>query len=233
MNSFKNFERLRYRISNDMERLLGDKESKSDDIKKELSNTIFATVFSAFITEIAFSDNVTEFGIKNIVLNITIFVIVYVVSYWGYNKSVEKISQYILQRRIHETAPTMRDSIEIQKDFDNIACDSIIVAKEFQEEFIASENNLKKFYYFEVLHYIETASEKTQKLVENRNCIRSADNEFGVDIFRIRNAVKLMEESVEFLKENFENVCKNDKEEELIDFRLKQVCRLIEEISII
>lgn len=216
-----------------MERLLGDKESKSDDIKKELSNTIFATVFSAFITEIAFSDNVTEFGIKNIVLNITIFVIVYVVSYWGYNKSVEKISQYILQRRIHETAPTMRDSIEIQKDFDNIACDSIIVAKEFQEEFIASENNLKKFYYFEVLHYIETASEKTQKLVENRNCIRSADNEFGVDIFRIRNAVKLMEESVEFLKENFENVCKNDKEEELIDFRLKQVCRLIEEISII
>lgn len=216
-----------------MERLLGDKESKSDDIKKELSNTIFATVFSAFITEIAFSDNVTEFSIKNVAFNIIIFVVVYVVSYWGYNKTIEKISRYALQRRIHETNPTMRDSIEIQKDFDNIACDSIIVAKEFQEEFIVSKDNLKKFYYFEVLHYIEAASEKTKRLVENKSCIRSADNEFGVDIFRIKNAVKLMEESIEFLNDNFENVCKNDKDEKLIDFRLKQVCKSIEEIRVI
>lgn len=214
-----------------MERLLGDKESRADDIKKELSNTIFATVFSAFITKMAFSDNVTEFSIKNVVFNIIMFVAVYVASYLGYNKIIEKITRYALQRKIHETNPTMRDSIEIQKDFDNIACDSIIVAKEFQEEFIASKDNLKKFYYFEVLHYIEVASEKTKKLVENKSCIRSADNEFGVDIFRIKNAVELMEESMAFLNDNFENVCKNDKDKKLIEFRLKQVCKLIEKIK--
>ena len=55
IDSFKNFERLRYRMSTDIKNIITESNNKSNDVKAEISNTVFATIFSALVTEGAFN----------------------------------------------------------------------------------------------------------------------------------------------------------------------------------
>ena len=81
IDSFKNFERLRYRLSNDMRELASDSKENSDSLKGQISNTVFATIFSAFITEVALKDNGNGYDFCMIMKMITVFVIIYITSY--------------------------------------------------------------------------------------------------------------------------------------------------------
>ena len=84
-DSFKNFERLRYRLSNDMREIALNTKGNSDDIRGQISNTIFATIFSAFISEVAFNDIGNKCNIRMIVLQILAFCLVYIASYITYD----------------------------------------------------------------------------------------------------------------------------------------------------
>ena len=171
INSFKNFERLRYRLSNDMREIALDTKGNADDIKGQISNTIFATIFSAFITEIAFKDNETGYNLGIVFLLILIFCSIYIVSYIAYNFLYNIFVTAWNKRKVNKidnSADTMK---QIQKDFDNIACDSILIAKDYIDAFSALSNDdsnksLKTFYFYEIMHYIDTACEKTKELVQ-------------------------------------------------------------------
>lgn len=125
-DSFKNFERLRYRLSNDMREIALNTKGNSDDIRGQISNTIFATIFSAFISEIAFND-IGNKCIRTIVLQILVFCLVYIASYIIYDFLYKKISTTLKKRRVNSLDISAPKLIQIQKDFDNIACDSILV----------------------------------------------------------------------------------------------------------
>ena len=244
INSFKNFERLRYRISNDIKELVTDSKSNSDNMKEELSNTIFATVFSAFVTEVAFNTVSDPIDWCSIIKMIAIFILLYIVSYGLYSFIHPRIIAFLKERKLNVVDKSMDAMIKIQKDFDNIACDSILVARNFKLEYqrlkdsensledIESNKNLKVFCYFEIMHYLMTACEKTKTLVKNKEkCIKTLDESEGVDTFRIINILNIMQELDDFLDNNLEIIQDYNDQEEAIKYQHQQIKSLIQSIN--
>lgn len=226
INSYKNFERLRYRIFNDMKDIYLKNKERSDDIKVQISNTIFATIFSAFITEVAFRNIDLNKNLISTLLLIFIFVFLYIISYISYNKIFNKIILFNNKTKLGTIDTSVEKMIQIQKDFDNIACDSILLCKNYKVEFenlISDEDNrnLKIMYYYEIMHYLDTACEKTFDLVKNKNdCIRTLDKALGVDIFRVINLINIVKELETFLDINLNYVLINNNQNEAINFQL-------------
>lgn len=244
INSFKNFERLRYRISNDIKELVTDSKSNSDNMKEELSNTIFATVFSAFVTEIAFNTGSDPIDWCSIIKMIAIFILLYIVSYGLYSFFQLRIIAFLKERKLNVVDKSMDAMIKIQKDFDNIACDSILVARNFKLEYqrlkdsensledIESNKNLKVFCYFEIMHYLMTACEKTKALVKNKEkCIKTLDESEGVDTFRVINILDIMQELDDFLDNNLEIIQDYNDQGEAIKYQHQQIKSLIQSIN--
>ena len=229
IDSFKNFERLRYRLSNDMRELASDNKENSDSLKGQMSNTVFATIFSAFITEVALKDNGNGYDFCMIMKMITVFVIIYITSYILYGFLYNKIMKIWKARKIYSINSGMDKMIQIQKDFDNIACDSILVARGYRNAYdelenIPSNKTLKIFYYYEIMHYLDVSCEKTEDLIKHKeNCIRTMDEAIGVDIFRVVNIKSMMEELDGFLEGEFNNLCVDEHQKVAIQYQREQL----------
>jgi len=237
IDSFKNFERLRYRLSNDMREIALDTKGNADEIKGQISNTIFATIFSAFITEIAFKDNETGYNLGMIALQILIFCIIYIVSYIAYNFLYNVVVTAWNKRKVNKIDNGAETMKQIQKDFDNIACDSILVAKSYLDAFSALSNDasnksLKTFYFYEIMHYLDTACEKTKELVQYKSeCIRTTQTASGVDIFRVSNLLNIIKEIDTFLDNQFNTICNGNPQLSAIQHQHKQIKKKIEFIE--
>lgn len=241
IESFKNIERLRYRLSSDMEKMLSENKVKTEDMKEQISNTIFAAIFSAFITEVALGGNEENYAIgidiAIIMLKILIFIIIYILSYKAYNFLRIKGNKWSELRKLNSVDTGKESMTQIQKDFDNIACDSILVAREYKNLFEdltnnAENKNLRTFYYYEVLHYLSTACKKTVDLVENKEkCVRTSQKAKGVDEYRIINIKDIMEEIRDFLQSEFANICGGTIFEEDIKYQFEQITKEIEYVK--
>lgn len=243
INSFKNFERLRYRISNDIKNLVADNKSSNDCMREEISNTIFATVFSAFVTEVAFNSNTDTVKWCTIFEMILIFILVYIGAYWLYNKVHNKLVFFWEKRKIQTIDKSMATMIQVQKDFDNIACDSILMARDFKLAFenlkgleassnVEEDKNLKAFYLFEIMHYLGTSCEKTKVLVSNKEkCIRTLNESEGVDVFRVKNIINIMEELDDFLDDNLSTLDDYIDQKTEIDYQHRLIKGLINNIT--
>lgn len=132
---------------------------------------------------------------------------------------------------------SMSKKIQIQKDFDNIACDSILMARGYRNAFKELEESpenktLKVFYYYEIMHYLDVACVKTKHLVENKeSCIRTIDKAIGVDIFRVVNIEKMMQELDVFLVEEFPNICDDENQIKAVQYQQKAIKKKIEYIK--
>lgn len=243
INSFKNFERIRYRISNDINKLGIQNKDSNDSMEKELSSTVFASVFSAFLTEVALNDKMETINWCDILSCLLIFVIIYIVAFWVYKLITRKIKFFLGKRKHHKIDNSMENMIQIQKDFDNIACDSILVARDYRSAFenlkkleeegtAEKDNNLKAFYLFEVMHYMETACKKTKALVKHKDkCIRTLDEGEGADIFRVKNIINIMHEIDEFLNNNLRELEGYADQQKAIDYQLGEIGNLIGDIE--
>lgn len=222
-DSFKNFERLRYRLSNDM-RQIATQGAISDE-KKQIPNTIFATIFSAFITEMAFKNESSKRNFVVILLQILSFCIIYIISYTLYNSLILKIIKFFKNWGHKKIDTSPEKMIQIQKDFDNIACDSIFAAQNYMDAFSSiyavsnansniSPHNLMTFYFYEIMHYLDTACSKTKDLVDNKKqCIKTMDIAQGVDIYRVENIILIMDDINNFIKKYINFICVNNPEE--------------------
>lgn len=237
VDSFKNFERLRYRLSNDMREISLDTKGNANEIKGQISNTIFATIFSAFITEIAFNNNSAEYNLGMISLQILIFCFIYIASYIIYNYLYNILITEWHKRKVNKIDNSEATIRQIQKDFDNIACDSILVAKGYLDAFNALPNispnkSIKTFYFYEVMHYLNTACEKTRDLVQNKSeCIRTINTASGVDIFRVSNLLNIIKEVDIFLDVNFKTICNGNPQLQAIQHQYEQIKKKIEFIE--
>lgn len=237
IDSFKNIERLRYRLSNDMLKIANDNNEKSSDIKGQISNTIFATVFSAFITEVAFREPEVIYDWRTVIKLVLVFVGIYILSYITYNFLYSHIIAFWKERKIHTVKTGMKVMIQIQKDFDNIACDSVLMARSYRNAFRDLPNNseyktLRTFYYYEILHYIDVACDKTQDLINYKQyCIRTTDKAVGVDLFRVINIKNMIQELNTFLQQKFDEICYDNSQTEAIMYQYNETKKKIEFIA--
>ncbi|MCD7882754.1 MAG: hypothetical protein LUI87_03460 [Lachnospiraceae bacterium] len=255
---FRNFERLRYRLSVDMENITSNNKKTEERQKNQISNTIFATIFSALINNVAFADlsmvssatsattsNVsgTLNQIENILIQALAFCFVFILAYLLYDHISPFVPKLIGELKVKSTDKSDANMKKIKKDFDNIACDCILVAQEYRQSYEATilsqfhsetyKQTMLQFYYFEVLHYIAKASQKIKILMNNKDqCIRTENVADGVDLFRVKNTYELIKDTEkEFLNKNIDLICKDNEQEKDIRYQLLQVNNISREIE--
>ena len=172
-----------------------------------------------------------------IALQILIFCFIYIASYIIYNYLYNILVTAWNKRKVNKIDNSANTMKQIQKDFDNIACDSILVAKGYLDAFSALSNSdsnksLKTFYFYEIMHYLDTACEKTKELVQYKSeCIRTIQTASGVDVFRVSNLLNIIKEIDTFLDINFNAICTDNPQLQAIQHQHKQLKKKIEFIE--
>lgn len=228
-----------------LEALPYQKRNNEEQTRNQISNTIFATIFAASVNNLIVPKNLCSanltglfFAAANMVLHVLIFCIIYVFSYMAYNWTYKTLVKHISDRKVNAIDGDIEAIRKRQKDFDNIACDSILAAQSYQESFeylmsdTNSENKMAEFYYFEVLHCLDVASQKTVMLLFDwKNCIRTNNKADGVDVFRVENVLELMKNLMKFLDDNITTVCRNVIRNDEIIAQVNKVKARIKEIE--
>lgn len=260
MQSFKNFERLRYRLSSDFSDVIKENTERESAYNKDIAKSIFSAVLSAGISEVAFgklvftnqnsnlqsatsASGIISYLSKFTILRMILWIFIFSVGYFLASKFYEWIIQK--WKFLNKSFGTKSIAVDkeglnrIKKDFDNIACDSLLVANDYKKAFdeldIYTDKNIKTFYFFEVMHYLESSCKKTEKLLQFKNqCIRAEKQAEGVDIYRVRNAAEIMRDLYEFLSDNSETILEyelNDNSKRLIKHRIKEISTSLDEIK--
>lgn len=227
VDSFKNFERLRYRLSSDINHNVDELRNDSAESRNSVVNSILAIIFSAFFSEVAVG---LTFDISNLwkeLVRICAFVILYIISYYSCKRILEKRDMKNKENEGKEgSSDTFTGVNQCVKDFDNIACDSVLLAKGYMTEVLEVKDHLlQQFYYYEIMHYIETANTKINSLMINKaECIKRPEKASGVELFRLDNILDMEEEIYKFLKNHLDTfIGEKNSDYKTIEERLKTI----------
>ena len=223
IDSFKNFERLRYRLNYDLNEIRKSIDqnynAKYEEILVQIPSAIISAMAAGVITESSL--NIAK---ENIIISLAKIIpnqvmcdilgwglllllcfSLYIIFFFCMSCALKRVTAYKKKHNIVE-----QDKLNYQKEFDNIACDSIFVAFEYQKEYEkvnSKKNNLKTFYYFEMLHYLEKACFTTYDLcLYKGKYVKINGNPEGVELYRIYNMIFLMEDLIKYLKSRNETL---------------------------
>lgn len=212
IDSYKNVERLRYRMNRDIVTLYSDIKKTNNEQRalfvEECFSAVASSIAALFLTQelfLPFKTYISQLGnsffnktipegILNIIalvisMALLIFVAVFI------NWIILKIKKGKEKRE-----PEGIDTIDHIKEFDNIACDSVFVAIDYKNAFLGTnDDNVKTLLFFEIVHYLKTACDITKKLCENEGNIKSPSNITGVDLYRIHNIKDVMNDLYVFI----------------------------------
>lgn len=245
IDSYKNIERLRYRINKDLQKLYEkirqNTASQMEEYVKDSFSALIAGIAGLFITQRTF-DSFKNFFIKCIskfivdncklqnsiadFITILVSILVLCIVAFLLNKAIVAICK--MRKHSKGEGPDPTDYV---KEFDNIACDSILAAIEYKELYMDKKNgNEKNLYYIEIVHYLTVACEITARLMENPKNIRSDFNVYGVDGYRIHNIKEIMDELSTFLKAHIKTLSISLADKKEIDDQLKKIDTILQQI---
>ena len=244
IDTYKNTERLRYRLNKDILNLYDEIKKENDKRSVTFIDEFFSTIASSvsglFASQEAFiplrdslrnlERKVLKYQFPEIIISaisialcVLIFLIIYVLIYSGLKKFKNKNSV---------NKPEGKDYTDYIKEFDNIACDSIFVAIEYTEVFLSTVNqNEKEMYFFEAIHYLETASILTKMLCQEKKNLKTSRNCMGVDIYRVRNINEVMRNLSKNLGENINDLNLIDYDKTSIENKINSINNSIDYIS--
>lgn len=235
LRSFKNLELFRYYVANAIEKNMRVFIKKNEQDSIQLASTVFSTTFSlvaSFVSTKYMEDIPT---VKNIILIICVFTIGFLSSYFGFTcflKLFKRIRLSYKKYRHKDEAEYIKQLID---DFDHIACDNVLISKEFILHFLREQKrNDKKaatFAYYESLYYLKAASDKVKRVLDNgENCINNKNTIVTLDIYRVTNLHSMMLDVFEFIEANrnriiIENELSRelDRQINLVDTTLKDI----------
>ena len=238
IDSYKNIERLRYRLNKDLLAIYDDIKKDSEEQRVMFVDECFSAVASSFaalfftqstfepirevlrqIYELWNGETAPE-GFGGILTGILSAILLIFISVL-----INKIL-LDLKKRKRNKGPEGRDTTDYIKEFDNIACDSIFAAIEYKKLYFSTKDvNEKTLYYLETIHYLETASIITKKLCSNSKNIKSSKNVHGVDIYRIHNLKSIMSIICKFLEDERLRISLDDEDR-------KELAKQIEKLEI-
>lgn len=245
IDSYKNIERLRYRINLDLNEIKEsiDRNSSTwyEEMKVQISSAVLSALMAGAITSSEFS-RVKDFIIDmlqkvfkcsifisvlgwifSILFFLLLFVAIYVVFDCIAKRIIKEIKNHVIHRQVE---------VDYQKEFDNIACDSIFVAFEYKKEYLSNLDknaDLKIFYFYEVIHYLETACIITRNLCMYKDeYIKLSDTAGGVEIYRIHNMMNLINELLGFADTQKEIINISQKDQRLVNQKIDDIKKIVE-----
>ncbi|GEM_PF-5283894 len=89
--------------------------------------------------------------------------------------------------------------------FDNVACDGLIACEDFRQRYVEETNqNIRKFYLFEIVHYLKKADDIFSLIYHNREqCIAMSEKDNADQLiasYRANNFIDFSKEILDFLE---------------------------------
>lgn len=202
---YKNLELLRFYVSKDIKRI----DKKMQDSGSNLIGYFIGSLVD-ILTVLLFSDILDQiirqyvFGlwiqilIKILMLFLLIGLFVLAsrltrkICLWYQKKNdVSGRSQYIVDSKKQE----MIDN------FDNIACDGLLICQNYIQRYgDIQENYIKDFYLYEIIHHLCKAADIFDEIYHHRNLYISSNNNQLLDSYRVNNFIDFAKEIINFLK---------------------------------
>lgn len=222
LRSFKNLELLRYYIGINFEKNFRAFAKQNEEKNEQLASTVFSTALS-LIASFLSTKYIQFFSVPlNVAIILLVFVVGFIISYNVYICAYRKILRVKKSLKRYKRKTSAIEIKEIIDSFDHIACDNVLVAKEFMQHFDPqSDLELSTFYYFEIIYYAKTAAKKTLKILNNsNNCINSKDETDAIDLFRIKNLCVILKQILQFISEHKGEISIDDKMRPSLDHQV-------------
>lgn len=202
-SSFKNTELFRYFIRVDLNKGI-DKIIKQNKSNFSLvAGSIFSGSFSILGTYFGMHESEYSSFISIGLITI-LFSILFGVGLVLF-KILTRICSYLCNAIKKEKSSSKEKVKEYIDNFDHIACDNILISKNFimaYEDSKTSEN-LKEFYFYEIIYYTKVSLDIIRKLLVNKNkCINDKEHTNRIHLFRLENSLNMLEEIYRFIDGN-------------------------------
>lgn len=198
-SNYKNFERARYLLIRDFFK----QKDISDMNKNKSEGTLFSGICSAILSYVInnmLSYDESAADVFSVISRCLLITIIYTLSFVAF-KALYHLWLLIADGiRVNKNSDSLSDYEGYVKDFDNIACDSLIMVLGYQQNIATLPTNdilIKHFNLYEMVHYLELTYTITQRLVNKKDeCINFGDmaNNRGVEIYRVKNMILMLEQ---------------------------------------
>lgn len=249
-NKFKYLELNRHHLFAKTKKIIGEHHKHEDDSFNNLTEVIFSSALSLFLTYLAETYFVTNNDgyrlpvckiICLFVAAIIVYCILYVIIRKLYSIISPCIEKIIFNKKTHTVDTSAQRIKELIDDFDNIAFDNLLISKEFLSEIEKigdSDIETTTFYLHECLYYLKISVNKTNVILHDDiidKTVNIRGNSNGVDVFRLINAYNLMLFILEEIKRISADKTRvqvyDSKLEYILSFQIQELEKLINDIG--
>lgn len=90
---------------------------------------------------------------------------------------------------------------EMIDDFDNIACDGLLICQSYIQRYgIAQADYIKDFYLYEIIHHLCKAADIFDEVYHHQSLYISSNNNQLLDSYRVNNFIDFAKEIINFLR---------------------------------
>jgi len=211
-SSLKNTELLRYFVRVDLNKGIDKIIKQNASNFSIIAGSIFSGSFSVLGTY--FGMHTTQYEtIVSILCATSLFSILFVIGLLIFQLGIRWMS-FVYNARKKEHSPSKVKTKQLIDDFDHIACDNILISQRFIQAYNETgiSNNMKEFYFYEIIYYTKVSLAIIQKIFVNESqCINDKNNTNRIHLFRLKNTLNMLEEICKFLKNNQGNICIDNK----------------------
>lgn len=210
--SLKCFELTRHLFFTKLKNIIDEKNNKNENNFEKLTGIVFSSAMSLFLSYLskAYFDDLIKTGSPwNVfwafLIAITIYIVLFVLIRFLYSKLTIIIQKMYLNLKVHSPDITDGKAKELIDDFDHIVLDNLIISYEFLEKIKKSNNKkIATFYFHEITYYLQKSIDITMEVTDKcrrEKCLNISNNMQGVDLFRLRNVLDMMEDIYKQIKD--------------------------------
>lgn len=195
----KNIELLRFYINKDLKKI---------DKKLSASNDNFLGYFFASLVDIlivfVFDDYLDCVPIQWRIG----FIIGLIVLFWIVAKIIILITNWRVQdKKERGEDKYLPESIqEVIDDFDNIACDGLLICENYCQRYEqTTKEYLQDFYLYEIIHHLDKALAICDKICFGHSAYVSSKHDNLIDIYRMKNFLQFSQQIYDFLQLKIKN----------------------------
>lgn len=232
-NGHKNLELLRFYISSDIRQLESKLDSQASmrfgyiiaSLVELLLAFLFGDVLDLYLDQI-------QNGMLRIISRICIFVVAiaafFTIAFIGNhiricvekNRRTSGKALYVIKE----------EQQKVIDNFDNIACDGLLICQNYMEEYEKTNKPyLKDFYMYEIIHHMNKALIIGNDVMINQKLFISSTNPELLDSYRVNNFIIFSKHIIEFI----EKECQIPSGNEDLDNSVKNLSALVREWSMI
>lgn len=214
----KNLELLRFYVGKDINRI----EKKLQNDESNLLGYFIGSLVDVFIVVLFDQglENLINSFVECDILKILVKVVcilgliaIFLCVVW----LVKVITKYADKKKITSGEKIYRIKAEQQiiiDNFDNIACDGLLICQNYIQRYNeAKENYVKEFYLYEIIHHLDKARAIFMEIYSNQSLyIAMQKNNYDselIDTYRVNNFIKFAKEILGFLLGKTQNVPAN------------------------